>query len=123
MPIIKSAKKRVRTSEKATARNNRTRKSIRNSIKALQIAIEKSDKKQIPKLMSEAQSAIDQGVKKNILHKNKAARKKAQLSSKVKDSGVKPLVNPKTSAPKKAPVKSSVKAKPAAKKKPVAKKS
>ena len=49
MPIIKSAKKRVRTSEKATARNNRTRKSIRNSIKALQIAIEKSDKKQIPK--------------------------------------------------------------------------
>lgn len=122
MPIIKSAKKRVRTAEKATARNNRTRKSIRNSIKALQIAIEKSDKKNIPKLMSEAQSAIDQGVKKNILHKNKAARKKAQLSSKVKNAGVKPLENSKAVAPKKAPVKKVAKTNPTTKKKPTAKK-
>ena len=123
MPIIKSAKKRVKIAEKATARNNRTRKSIRNSIKALQTAIEKSDKKNIPKLMSEAQSAIDQGVKKNILHKNKAARKKAQLSSKVKAVGVKPLANPKTTAPKKAPAKSTTKAKPVVKKKKIKKKS
>lgn len=112
----------MRIAEKAAARNNRTRKSIRNSIKALQTAIEKSDKKQIPKLFTEAQSAIDQGVKKNILHKNKAARKKSQLSQQIKTLGVKPLPAPKTTT-KTATPKTPAKTKPVTKKKPVAKKS
>ncbi len=96
MPIIKSAKKRVRTAEKAAARNSKVRKSIRSSIKALQDALEKSDKKQLTKLYTEAQSALDQGVKKHIIHKNKAARKKSQLSSQIKNAGAKVTTPPKT---------------------------
>ena len=87
MPIIKSAKKRVKTAEKAAIANSKTRKSMRNTIKELRTAIEKGDKKSLPELYSTAQSTIDTAVKKNILHKNKAARNKARLSDEVKNAG------------------------------------
>lgn len=125
MPIIKSAKKRVRTAEKATIRNAKTKRSLRTAIKAFQAAAS-SGKKDVGKALAEAQSAIDTAVKKNILHKNRAARQKSQLAAKAKAAGVKPTASaPKKTATKKAPV--AKKAAPAKKattaaKKPAAKK-
>ena len=40
MPIIKSAKKRVKTAAKANARNTRTRRDMRETIKAFNKALE-----------------------------------------------------------------------------------
>lgn len=114
MPIIKSAKKRVRVADKATARNRKTKRSIKGAIKAFQTSIT-GDKKKSTALVSEAQSAIDTAVKKGVMHKNKAARKKAQLAKAAKEAGVKPT----KTATKKTPAKTV--AKPAAKK-PAAKK-
>lgn len=119
MPIIKSAKKRVRVSAKATTRNSKTRRSVRESVKELKKAIAGGKAKEIEQAQKEAVSAIDTAEKKNVIHKNKAARKKSQLSSAVKAAGVKP------SATKKAPAKPVAKKSPAKKpaaKKPVAKK-
>jgi hypothetical protein len=52
-------------------------------------------------------SAIDTAAKKNIVHKNKAARFKSRLARRLKEAGIKPL--------KATPAKTTVK-KPASKK-------
>jgi small subunit ribosomal protein S20 len=110
MPIIKSAKKRVRTAEKASIRNSKTKRGLRSAIKSFHKAITGGDKDVAAK-HSEAQSNIDKAVKKGIVHKNKAARQKSQLAAKAK------------AAATAAPVKKAVAKKPAAAKaKAVAKK-
>lgn len=128
MPIIKSAKKRVRVARKATIRNSKTKRSLRTAVKAFHAAIT-GDKKAAPATLSEAQSNIDKAVKKGLIHKNKAARQKAQLAAKAKAAGAQPTKAAKpakataakaTAAPaKKAPAKAT--AKPAAKKAPAKK--
>lgn len=114
MPIIKSAKKRVRTAASASARNAKTKRSMREAIKAFTKAIASGNAKTIAETEKTAISAIDQAAKKAVIHKNKAARKKAQLAAQAKTAGAKPT----KSTPKKTPAKAT---KPAVKK-PVAKK-
>lgn len=112
MPIIKSAKKRVRTANKAAVRNSKTKRTLRSTIKAFTTSLKGEDQRK-------AQSALDKAVKKGVISKNKAARKKKQLSAKAKAAGTKNTKVAKTSAKKtttKAP------AKKAAPKKTVAKK-
>ena len=111
MPIIKSAKKRVRVARKAASRNARTKRNVKSAVKTLQV-------KYTQEHFQKAQSALDQAVKKGVLHKNKAARKKRQLAAAAKAAGLKLSAKTKAS-PKKTT------AKPAAKKtatKPPAKK-
>jgi len=83
MPIIKSAKKRVRVTRKATIRNSRTKRNLKTAVKALHTAL-KGSKKSATSELRKAQSAIDTAAKKNVLHKNKAARKKRQLAKAAK---------------------------------------
>ena len=73
MPAIKSAKKKLRVDKKRTSANKKMEALINVSIK-------KAKKKPTPKSIQEAFSNIDKGVKKNIFHKNKAARIKSRLS-------------------------------------------
>jgi small subunit ribosomal protein S20 len=125
MPIIKSAKKRVKTAAKARARNAGTKRSLRDAVKAFSKAVESGKPAEITKTQREAVSALDTAVKKAIIHKNKAARQKAALAAKAKAAGVKPAKAPAKPAAKKAAspkktAKTSAK-KPAAKK-PVPKK-
>lgn len=121
MPIIKSAKKRVKTSSKANLRNAKTKRIVRDSIKAFTKAISSGKSDAITKAQREAVSAIDTAAKKNIIHKNKAARQKAQLAAKAKAAGTKVT---KTVVKKAAPAKKTTKptVKKAAAKKPAAKK-
>ncbi len=116
MPIIKSAQKRVRTAAKATARNTKTKRGLKAAVKSLHASL-KGDKKKAGDELKKAQSAIDTAVKKNIMHKNKAARKKSQLARAAKAAGgAKPTATVKKAAPQKAVAK-----KKSAPKKPVAK--
>lgn len=112
MPIIKSAKKRVRVAKKAATRNSRTKRSLKSATKAF--AAKQSDT-----TLREAQSALDQAVKKGVIHKNKAARRKRQLAAAAKAAGVK--VTAKKKAAPKAAAKPGAK-KPVATKKPTTKK-
>jgi small subunit ribosomal protein S20 len=114
MPIIQSAKKRVRVASKATVRNAKTKRSMREALKAFTKALSDGNAKQIADAENAAVSAIDKAAKKAVIHKNKAARKKAQLAAQAKASGVKPA----KAAAKKAPAKT---AKPATKKSPAKK--
>ena len=114
MPIIKSAKKRVKTTRKATARNSKTKKSLRSALKSF-------GRKPTAAGHSKAQSNLDKAAKKGLLHKNKVARKKKQLAKAAKAAGAKPAAAKKAVAKKAAPAKKAV-AKKAPAKKPAAKK-
>lgn len=83
MPIIKSAKKRVRTANKAAIRNSKTKRSLREALKSF-------GKSPSAKTQASAQSHLDKAAKKGVIHKNKAARLKSQTAKKAKAAGVKP---------------------------------
>ncbi|MFZ3010037.1 MAG: 30S ribosomal protein S20 [Candidatus Microsaccharimonas sp.] len=114
MPIIKSAIKRAKQTVKRRERNVATKRDIKDAVKAFMA-------KPSAVLLSKAQSEIDTAVKKNLINKNTAARRKANLSKFAKDAGVKLGAAKKAAAPAKAAPKTAAKAttKPAAK--PVAK--
>ncbi len=104
MPIIKSAKKRVKVARKATTRNVKTKRTLKSALKSFQSKVTGGSH-------SKAQSALDKAGKKGVLHKNKVARKKKQLAAKLKAAGVKQSASAKKTAPKKT-----VSKKPVAKK-------
>lgn len=122
MPIIKSAIKRMRQTAKRRARNVTAKRNLRDAVKAF---VAKPNAKNL----SAAQSELDRMVKRNLLPKNTAARRKAKLARTAKEAGVKPTAAKKTTttpkatkpAAKKPATKKSVAKKPAAKK-PAAKK-
>jgi ribosomal protein S20 len=122
MPIIKSAKKRVRVAKKAAVRNSKTKRSLKSALKAFQRTVTGSNKKQSAEAHSKAQSELDKAVKKGIVHKNKAARQKRQLAAKAKAAaGVSAKAAPAKKAAAKPAAKKAVAKKPAAKKAPAKK--
>ena len=120
MPIIKSAKKRVKVAAKARARNASTKRTMREALKAFSKAVDSGKAADIQTTQRDAVSTIDMAAKYNVIHKNKAARQKAALSAKAKAAGAKPVKAAAKPAPKK-PATAATKPKTAAKK-PVASK-
>lgn len=120
MPIIKSAKKRVKTAKKATTRNVKAKRGLKAAVKSFHASL---TGKNSAGAHAKAQSALDKAGKKKVLHKNKVARKKKQLAAAAKKAGVKTTgAAKKPAAAKKAPVKKAAPAKKAPTKKPAAKK-
>jgi small subunit ribosomal protein S20 len=97
MPVIKSAKKKLRQDKKRTKANNFLRDTFKDAVKE---AIKSKTTEKVRK----AVSAVDKAVKKGLIHKNKAARIKSRLS--------------KLAKPTKAKVAKKVVVKPSPKKKP-----
>jgi small subunit ribosomal protein S20 len=118
MPIIKSAKKRVRVARKATIRNVKTKRALKTALKSVQAAID-AGKKTVD--LNEAQSALDKAAKKKVMHKNKVARKQRQLAAAAKAAGIK-VSAAKKSATKTATKKTTTPTKKSTAKKPAAKK-
>ena len=81
MPIIKSAKKRVKTANKAAIRNSKTKRSLKAAVKAFTKTLGSKESK---KTFSVVQSEIDKAAKKGVMHKNKASRKKSQAAQAAK---------------------------------------
>jgi len=82
MPIIKSAKKAARQATKRTEHNVEIKKAIKTAVKAF-----KSDP--TAETLGKAQSEYDKAVKKNLLKKNTASRRKAKLHTIAKEAGLK----------------------------------
>ena len=135
MPIIQSAKKRARQAKVREARNKVTKKNMRSAIKELMVDA-KDGGKNAAELFKKVQSTIDTAVKKNLIHKNAAARKKSRLNADLKKLKINPQGSKsakKKAAPKvdskptaktttKAPAKKKAAPKKAPSKKPTAKK-
>ena len=73
----KSAKKRIRSSERKKAVNKMTDSKIKTVIKKT-LASDKKEELEI--LYKEAVAILDKGTSKGRLHKNNAARKKSRLT-------------------------------------------
>ncbi len=82
MPITKSAKKRVRQAAKRKVRNKGIKTSLKNITKAIR---DEKDPKKAKELLDKAYSLFDKAITKGVIHKNNAARKKAQLARVVKE--------------------------------------
>lgn len=90
MPIIKSAKKRVKTAAGARSRNLHTKRQVREALKAFTAALESGKPAEVNKAHRAFVSALDTAAKKNVIHQNKAARFKSRLARRLKASGIKP---------------------------------
>ncbi|MCF8368346.1 MAG: 30S ribosomal protein S20 [Bacteroidales bacterium] len=76
----KSALKRIRQTEKRKEHNKYYAKSMRNALRDFRaLADKKAAEEKFPKLAS----LIDKLVKKNIIHKNKAANLKSKMAKQV----------------------------------------
>lgn len=80
MPNKKSAEKRVRQSLKKRNENRSVKTEIKTGFKNLASSIGKGNQEQNSKLLNEYQSLCDKAVKRNIIHKNTAARYKTKAS-------------------------------------------
>ena len=98
MPIIKSAIKRAKQTLKRRERNIGIKKDVKTAVKAF-IAAPSA------KTLATAQSEIDTAVKKGLIKKNTAARRKSALSKIAKKAGVKLETAAKKPAVKAAPAK------------------
>ena len=87
----KSAEKRIRINKRNRLTNRFYKSSVRTLIKVFlknletyKVSKDLEKKKELQKILSSVYSLIDKGTKKNVFHKNAAARKKAKLASYLK---------------------------------------
>jgi len=87
----KSAEKRIQTNERNRLQNRYYKSSVRTLIKLFFQDLEvyktsknPEEKEKLNKTLNSIYSFLDKGAKKNIFHKNAAARKKAKLAAYLK---------------------------------------
>lgn len=82
MPIIKSAIKRVKTTEKANAKNSSQLSKMRTAVKKFEKA-KTARADNVEQLFNEAVSAIDKAQSKGLIKANKAARDKSRMAARL----------------------------------------
>lgn len=80
----KSAKKRIRQTERRTDVNRARVSRIRTFLKKVENAIEDGNKEAANVAMREAEPILMSGVNKGVVHKNTASRKVSRLVARVK---------------------------------------
>jgi small subunit ribosomal protein S20 len=80
MPNIKQQKKRVRTATRERLENLRYRSTVKTLTKRLQGAVADGDRERAVSEHRELVRAIDKATARRALHRNTAARKKAQAA-------------------------------------------
>jgi ribosomal protein S20 len=73
MPLLKNSQKALRSSRRKAEMNSRVKSRVRTAMDATR-------KNPSPDTLSQAFSALDRGIKRHLLHPNKVARLKHQLS-------------------------------------------
>ncbi len=104
MPIIKSAIKRAKQNTKRRAHNIKTKQTLKQATKAF-LTNPSFDK------LTVAQSELDKAVKKGLLKKNTASRRKAQLFKVARAQGLKVVSSSAKPAKSTAPIKKATPAK------------
>jgi small subunit ribosomal protein S20 len=80
MPNIKQQKKRVRTATRERLENLRYRSTVKTLTKRLETAVADGDQERAAAEHRELVRAIDKAASRQALHRNTAARKKAQAA-------------------------------------------
>ncbi|WP_047999976.1 30S ribosomal protein S20 [Lactiplantibacillus herbarum] len=80
MPIIKSAIERVKTNNKANARNTTQMSAMRTAVKKFETA-NTAGADNVEELYLAATSAVDKAASKGLIKRNKAARDKSRMAA------------------------------------------
>ncbi len=83
-PRLASGRKRVRQDIVINAANTSLRSKYRTAVKNVEKAAAAGDKTKAAEAFAKAQSVLDTVADKGIFHKNKAARDKSRLATRVK---------------------------------------
>ena len=78
-----SARKRIRQSETANARNRWRKSRIKDSVKALEAALTAGDKTKAAEAFKATSRLLDKIAASGTIHRNAAARKKSRLAARV----------------------------------------
>ena len=78
-----SAVKRVRQTEKRTARNRASASRLRSALRSMRESLAKGDKTAAGQSYRETVSALDKAIQKGVLHENTASRYKSRLSKRL----------------------------------------
>jgi small subunit ribosomal protein S20 len=91
MANTKSSEKRIKVNERNRLENRTYKGNIKSTIKKYVTTLElyetsktPENREKVEELLKTAYSQIDKATKKNVFHKNKAARKKSQLAGYLK---------------------------------------
>ncbi len=79
-----SARKRIRQTERRTARNQARKSRMRTFVKKVEAAIESGDKTQAAAALQAAQPELQRAAGKGVIHHNTVARKLSRLSKRIK---------------------------------------
>jgi small subunit ribosomal protein S20 len=85
---IKSQIKRVKTNNKAQARNKSVSSSIKTAVRKFREAVVKGDAATTTTELRAASKALDVAVAKGVLHRNTAANKKSSMAKAAAKAGV-----------------------------------
>ena len=80
MPNTKSAAKAMRQSLRRRATNLKTKGKIKNATKQVKKFITDKNVADAAKALRDAMSALDKAVKKGVIHKNTASRRKSRMA-------------------------------------------
>ena len=83
MPNVKSSIKSVRKDEKRHAKNVAIKTAIKKASRKVSDAVSEGNADEAKTLLDAAYKTIDKAAKRNVIHKNNAARKKSHLAEKV----------------------------------------
>ncbi len=79
-----SARKRIRQTERRTARNKARKSRVHTFVKKVETAIASGDKAAAAEALRLAQPELQRAASKGVLHPNKVARKVSRLSARIK---------------------------------------
>ncbi len=87
MANIKSQIKRVKTNNKAQARNKSVSSSVKTAVRKLREAVVKGDAATTTTELRAASKALDVAVAKGVVHRNTAANKKSSMAKAAAKAG------------------------------------
>jgi small subunit ribosomal protein S20 len=82
-----SARKRIRQTEKRTARNRARKSRVRSFLRKVEEAVKSGDKAAAQEAFRAAQPEMQRAATKGVLHANTVARRLSRLSARVKSVG------------------------------------
>jgi len=80
MANIKSAKKRIKVTNKKQLRNKCLKSSLKTNLKKFYATVESGDKAAAEAMLPKMTAMVDKASAKGIMHKNACAHKKSQLA-------------------------------------------
>ncbi|MCA3313241.1 MAG: 30S ribosomal protein S20 [Roseomonas sp.] len=82
-----SARKRIRQTEKRTARNRARKSRVRSFLRKVEEAVKSGDKAAAQEAFRAAQPEMQRAATKGVFHANTVARRLSRLSARVKSAG------------------------------------